>query len=162
MKAEINGTCTITSWLSDFNRVRAESLIFWKILNFAKQSSRPWKSLECFFKATTIAYNKWIHSLRQNRQFGNLESANINYCFGIKGGKSLEFWIQKSVRTLFWVPGELALILLTTWLAGLDRAKLDVYQFQSCLFIVVIVISILLKPILWQISTYSQSLVIIL
>ena len=30
--------------------------------------------------------------------------------------------------------------------AGLDRAKLGVYQFQSFLFIVVIVISILLKP----------------
>ena len=31
--------------------------------------------------------------------------------------------------------------------AGLDRAKLGVYQFQRFLFIVVIVISILLKPI---------------
>ena len=31
-------------------------------------------------------------------------------------------------------------------LAGLDRAELGVYQFQSFLFIVVIVISILPKP----------------
>ena len=47
--------------------------------------------------------------------------------------------------------------------AGLDRAKLGVYQFQSFLFIVVIVIwSILLKPTFWQISIYSQSLVKIL
>ena len=30
--------------------------------------------------------------------------------------------------------------------AGLDRAKVGVYQFQTVLFIVVIVISILLKP----------------
>ena len=30
--------------------------------------------------------------------------------------------------------------------AGLDRAKLGVYEFQSFLFIVVIVISIVLKP----------------
>ena len=30
--------------------------------------------------------------------------------------------------------------------AGLDRAKLGFYQFQKVLFIVVIVISILLKP----------------
>ena len=30
--------------------------------------------------------------------------------------------------------------------AGLDRPKFGFYQFQSCLFIVVIVISILLKP----------------
>ena len=46
--------------------------------------------------------------------------------------------------------------------AGLDRAKLGIYQFQSFLFIVVIVISILLKPTFWQISIYSQSLVKIL
>ena len=46
--------------------------------------------------------------------------------------------------------------------AGLDRAKLGVYRFQSFLFIVVIVISILLKPTFLQISTYSQSLVKIL
>ena len=42
--------------------------------------------------------------------------------------------------------------------AGLDRAKLGVYQFQSFLFIVVMVISILPKPAFWQISIYSQSL----
>ena len=46
--------------------------------------------------------------------------------------------------------------------AGLDRAKLGVYQFQSFLFIVVIVISILLKTTFSQISIYSQSLVKIL
>ena len=46
--------------------------------------------------------------------------------------------------------------------AGLGRAKLSVYQFQSFLFIVTIVTSILLKPTFWQISIYSQSLVKIL
>ena len=34
----------------------------------------------------------------------------------------------------------------------LDRAKLGVYQFQSFLFIIVIVILTLLKPTFWQIS----------
>ena len=43
-----------------------------------------------------------------------------------------------------------------------SRAKLDVYQFQSFLFIAAIVISILLKPTVWKISIYSQSLVKIL
>ena len=43
--------------------------------------------------------------------------------------------------------------------AGLDRTKFGFYHFQSFLFIVVIVISILLKPSFWQISLYSQSLV---
>ena len=46
--------------------------------------------------------------------------------------------------------------------ADLDRTKLGVYKFQSFLFIVVIVISILLKPTFWQILIYSQSLVKIL
>ena len=46
--------------------------------------------------------------------------------------------------------------------AGLDRAKLGVYQSQGFLFIVVIVISILPKPTFRQISIYSQSLVTIL
>ena len=31
---------------------------------------------------------------------GNLESGKVNYCLGKKAGKSLEFWIQKSVRTV--------------------------------------------------------------
>ena len=48
------------------------------------------------------------------------------------------------------------------YVAGLDRTKLGVYQFQSFLFIVVIVISILIKPTFWQISIYGQSLVKIL
>ena len=43
--------------------------------------------------------------------------------------------------------------------AGLNRTKFGFYHFQSFLFIVVIVISILLKPSFWQISLYSQSLV---
>ena len=30
----------------------------------------------------------------------NLESEKRNYCFGKNTGKSLEFWIEKSVRTL--------------------------------------------------------------
>ena len=32
--------------------------------------------------------------------FDILESEKRNYCFGKKCGKSLELWIQKSVRTL--------------------------------------------------------------
>ena len=32
--------------------------------------------------------------------FDNFESGKKKYCFGKKSGKSLEFWIQKSVRTL--------------------------------------------------------------
>ena len=44
-------------------------------------------------------------------------------------------------------------------IAGLDRAKYGVYPFQSFLFIVVIVESILLKTTFSQISIYSQSLV---
>ena len=47
-------------------------------------------------------------------------------------------------------------------IAGLDRAKYGVYPFQSFLFIVVIVESILLKTTFSQISIYSQSLVKIL
>ena len=35
-----------------------------------------------------------------NNLFYNLESGKRTYCFGKKSGKSLEFWIQKSVRTL--------------------------------------------------------------
>ena len=46
--------------------------------------------------------------------------------------------------------------------AGLDRTKLGVYQFQRFLFIVVIVISILHYRFFWQILIYSQSLVNIL
>ena len=44
----------------------------------------------------------------------------------------------------------------------LDRAKLGVYQVQSFLFIVVIVISIVLKPTFSEISIYGQSFVKIL
>ena len=33
--------------------------------------------------------------------FDNLESGKRNYCFGKMSWKSLEFWIKKSVRTLF-------------------------------------------------------------
>ena len=33
--------------------------------------------------------------------FDNLESGKRNDCFGKKCGKSLEFWIQKSVGTLY-------------------------------------------------------------
>ena len=39
--------------------------------------------------------------------------------------------------------------------AGLDRAIFGFYQFQSFLFIVVIVISILLKTAFWQTSIHS-------
>ena len=43
--------------------------------------------------------------------------------------------------------------------AGLDHTKFGSYQFQSFLFIVVIVISILLKTTVSQISIHSQLLV---
>ena len=43
--------------------------------------------------------------------------------------------------------------------AGLDHTKFGFYQFQSFLFIVVIVISILLKTAFSQISIHSQLLV---
>ena len=33
--------------------------------------------------------------------FDNFESGKRNYCCGKKSGKSLEFWIQKSVRMLY-------------------------------------------------------------
>jgi len=33
--------------------------------------------------------------------FDNLESGKRKYCFGKKSAKSLEFWIQKSVCTLY-------------------------------------------------------------
>ena len=46
--------------------------------------------------------------------------------------------------------------------AGLDRAKSGFYRFQSFLFIVVIVTSILLKATLCQTSIHGQSLVKIL
>ena len=46
--------------------------------------------------------------------------------------------------------------------AGLDHTKLGVYQFQSFLFIVVIVISILVKTTFSQISIHNQLLVKIL
>ena len=36
--------------------------------------------------------------------FGNVESGKINYCFRRKPAKSLELWIQKSVRNLTSVP----------------------------------------------------------
>ena len=38
--------------------------------------------------------------------FGNLVSEKRTFCFGIKSGKSLEFWIPKSVRTLV-IPNDL-------------------------------------------------------
>ena len=41
--------------------------------------------------------------------FDNLESGKRNYCFGKKSGKSLEFWIQKSVRTMYWVTSNATL-----------------------------------------------------
>ena len=46
--------------------------------------------------------------------------------------------------------------------AGLDHTKFSFYQFQSFLFIVVIVISILLKTTFLQISFHRQLLVKIL
>ena len=45
--------------------------------------------------------NSFAPALSIDHLFGNLVSENRNFCFGIKSGKSLEFWIPKSVRTLF-------------------------------------------------------------
>ena len=50
------------------------------------------------------------------------------------------------VRRLFAEHQTLSSLSAGFSVAGLDCAKLGVYQFQSFLFIVVIVISILLKP----------------
>ena len=44
--------------------------------------------------------NSFAPALSIEHLFGNLVSKNRNFCFGIKSGKSLEFWIPKSVRTL--------------------------------------------------------------
>jgi len=35
-----------------------------------------------------------------DQQFDNLEYEKRNCCFGVKPGKSLEYWIQQSVQTL--------------------------------------------------------------
>ena len=49
---------------------------------------QTWKKLLRFFKVCI------------DHLFGNLESRKRNYCYGKKSGESLEFWIQKSLRTL--------------------------------------------------------------
>ena len=55
--------------------------------------SASWKKL-----CSWIFLKKWKVCI--DHLFNNLESGKINYCFGKKCGKSLEFWIQKSVRTM--------------------------------------------------------------
>ena len=44
--------------------------------------------------------NSFAPAFSIDHLFGNLVSENRNFCFGIKSGKSLEFWVPKSVRTL--------------------------------------------------------------
>ena len=68
------------------NRFHIESWILEKVLKFAQQFSRLWKSFWVFLRSLLLTYY--------------LESRKRNYCYGKKFGKSLEFWIQKSVRTL--------------------------------------------------------------
>ena len=60
----------------------------WKSLEICPAISRPGKSSCVFFKVCI------------DHLFGNLESRKRNYCYGKKSGESLEFWIQKSLRTL--------------------------------------------------------------
>ena len=57
--------------------------------------------------------------------FENLESAKGNKCFGKMSGKSLEFWIQKSVRTMgvFHWKGEFKCWSLSFCLTGNKGAK---------------------------------------
>ena len=69
---------------------------------------------KCFFGFRQILFNL-THRSAEHREksfvpaffkvsfdhvFDNLESGKRNYCFGKKSGKSLGFWIQKSVQTL--------------------------------------------------------------
>ena len=60
------------------------------------------------------------------------------------------------LNTRLYVPG------IGFSVAGLDRTKFGFYRFQNLLFIVVIVISILVKTAFWQTSIQIQSLVKIL
>ena len=69
------------------NRVHTESWILEKVLKFAQQFP-DLEKVPAFFKVSI------------DHLFGNLESRKRNYCYGKKSEKSLEFWIQKSVRTL--------------------------------------------------------------
>ena len=110
-------------------RVRTESWILEKVLKFVQLFSRPgkvwkiemksakeWKSLELFFKDTTSVY-KWIFLLflsnliypcsyvcstpQKKLLFLRFKvSIDRKKIDGKRSGKSLEFWIQKSVRTL--------------------------------------------------------------
>ena len=57
---------------------------------------------------------------------------------------------------------KLQVLIVVFSVAGLDHTKFGFYQFQSCLFIVVIVTSTLLKTAFSQTSIHSQSLVEIL
>ena len=65
------------------------------------------QSLEFLKKSWNLPRNfqTWKNFLRFlkvciDHLFGNLESREWNYCYGKKCEKSLEFWIQKSLRTL--------------------------------------------------------------
>ena len=65
-----------------------QSLEFLKKSWNLSSNFQTWKKFLRFFKVSI------------DHLFGNLESRKRNYCYGKKSGKSLEFWIQKSVRTL--------------------------------------------------------------
>ena len=56
--------------------------------------------LQCIVKKISFLhfFKKWKVCI--DHLFDNLESGKINYCFGKKSGKSLEFSIQKSVPTM--------------------------------------------------------------
>ena len=84
----------------------------------------------------------------------------MKYIFVLVELKHTEFLLLKEVicltATFLKVPS------VGFSVTGLDRAKFGFYHFQSFLFIVVIVISILLKPTFWPILIDRQSLVKIL
>jgi len=60
---------------------------FFRLLNFGILSKEKDKKMLCW------------QGIDHLINFGNLESEKTGHCFGKKSGKSLVFWIQKSVRT---------------------------------------------------------------
>ena len=68
----------------------------------------------------------------------------MKYIFVLVEFKYKEFFT--STEVLCYTPYFLKVPSVGFSVAGLDRAKVGVYQFQTVLFIVVIVIPILLKP----------------
>ena len=88
-----------------------------------------------------------------------IKNLGCKYIFLLVEFKHTEFftfYVSYSLNTKLYVPS------VGFSVAGQDHTKLGLYQFQSFLFIVVIVISILLKTTFSQISIHSQLLVKIL